>query len=128
MPERVRMALIGCGNMGRNHLRDILKQQDTTEIVALCDIAPEAIEKAAEIFDQAGVPMPPSEPRLDRLLANHALDAVFIVPPTRFTSVRPGPVWRRVLDVLLEKPMVMNAQGRRSASLRHAIGQASSSP
>ncbi len=81
MPERVRMALIGCGNMGRNHLRDILKQQDTTEIVALCDIAPEAIEKAAEIFDQAGVPMPPSEPRLDRLLANHALDAVFIVSP-----------------------------------------------
>jgi len=110
MPGRVRMALIGCGNMGRNHLRDILKQQDTTEIVALCDIAPEAIEKAAEIFEQASVPMPPSEPSLDRLLANHGLDAVFIVTPHAVHFGQARACLEAGLDVLLEKPMVMNAQ------------------
>ena len=34
MAKRVRMAIIGCGGMGRNHLRNLLKQTDTTEIVA----------------------------------------------------------------------------------------------
>ena len=92
-PERVRMYFIGCGNMGRNHLRDILKQQDTTEIVALCDIAPERPRKLPRSSTRQAC-RSPSEPS-PIALANHALDAVFIVTHTRFTSIRPGPIWRR---------------------------------
>jgi predicted dehydrogenase len=50
MTQKVRMALIGCGGMGRNHLRNILLQTETTEIVAFCDISPESLDRAAEIF------------------------------------------------------------------------------
>lgn len=114
MKQRVRMALIGCGNMGRNHLRDILKQQDTTEIVALCDIAPEAVDKAAEIFAQAGVEPPPNEPDLSRLLAHYALDAAFIVTPHVVHFGQAQACMEAGVDVLLEKPMVMTAQEARS--------------
>ena len=114
MTQRVRMALIGCGNMGRNHLRDILRQQETTEIVALCDIAPEAIDKATEIFEGAGIEPPRNEPDLSRLLVDQDLDAVFIVTPHAVHFEQARACLEAGVDVLLEKPMVMTAQEARS--------------
>ncbi len=124
MTARVRMALVGCGGMGRNHLRSILKQTDTTEIVAICDISPESVSKAAAIFDEAEVAMPPNEPKLDRLLANHALDAIFVVTPHAVHYEQAIAGLEAGVDVLLEKPMVMNAQqARRLIDTRDRTGK-----
>ena len=114
MSERVQMAIIGCGGMGRNHLRDILKQRDTTEITALCDISPDSVSEAEKIFVQAGVPMPPVEPDLDVLLATYDLDAAFVVTPHAVHFGQAKACLEAGLDVLLEKPMVMNAVEARS--------------
>ncbi len=114
MSERVQMAIIGCGGMGRNHLRDILKQRDTTEIAAICDISPDSVSEAEKIFVQAGVPMPPVEPDLDVLLATYDLDAAFVVTPHAVHFGQAKACLEAGLDVLLEKPMVMNAVEARS--------------
>ncbi|MBN2389846.1 MAG: Gfo/Idh/MocA family oxidoreductase, partial [Anaerolineae bacterium] len=114
MTQKVRMTLIGCGGMARHHLRNILLQSATTEIVALCEPSPEALAATAEIFTLNDVPAPPNEPDLDRLLATYALDAVFIITPHAYHHDQAVACLEAGVDVLLEKPMVMNAAEARS--------------
>ena len=70
MPPKVptRVAMIGCGGMARHHIEDILQQQKTTTITAMCEPSPAAYELAADLFDQAGLRVPPNQPDLEKLL------------------------------------------------------------
>ncbi len=114
MRKPVRAAVIGCGNMGRHHIRNILKQTDTTEIAALCDPLPMAIEETAKLFARAGQALPPDEPDLQRLLADYDVDAAFIVTPHALHHDQAKACLEAGVDVLLEKPMAMNATEARS--------------
>ncbi len=114
MAKPVRMAMIGCGGMARHHLRNILLQTDTTEIAALCEPSPVALAETTKVFSAAGVEVPPNEPDLQTLLADHALDAAFIITPHALHHDQAKACLEAGLDVLLEKPMVMNAEEARS--------------
>jgi len=107
----VRVAMIGCGGMGRYHLRNMLEQLDTTRIAMLCEPAPDAYAAAAALFEETGLIAPPNEPQLDRLLSRHAhqLDAAFIITPHALHHDQTLACLQAGLDVLLEKPMAMNA-------------------
>src|SRR6478672_2335527 len=51
--DRIRIALIGCGGMGRGDLKDFLRVKNV-ECVALCDVDDSQIAKAAkEILEPA---------------------------------------------------------------------------
>ncbi len=100
--------------MARHHLRNILLQTETTEIVALCEPSPEALTATAEIFAANEMPVPPNEPNLAKLLANYDLDAVFIVTPHALHHDQAQACLEAGVDVLLEKPMVMNTDEARS--------------
>jgi predicted dehydrogenase len=104
-----RVAIIGCGGMGRHHIRQIIKQQETTKIVVLCDPAETAYQASVKIFADAGLKPPPNQPDLNRLLQEYTLDAIFIVTPHVFHYEQARAGLEAGLDVLLEKPMVMNA-------------------
>jgi predicted dehydrogenase len=112
--QPVRTAIIGCGGMARHHLRSILKQTATTEIVALCEPSPAALAETAEVFAAADVPVPPNEPDLTELLSAYVPDAVFIVTPHVYHYPQARACLEAGVDVLLEKPMVMNADEARS--------------
>jgi predicted dehydrogenase len=114
MTKLVRMAVIGCGNMGRHHLRSILQQTDTTEIAVLCDPAPAAIDESAKVFAEAGQALPAVEPDLQKLLADYDVDAVFIVTPHALHHDQAKACLEAGVDVLVEKPMAMNAAEARS--------------
>lgn len=107
----VRTAIIGCGGMARHHIRRMLKQPDTTRITALCEPSPEACELTAALFQEAGLEPPPNQPDLERLLVDWAdeLDAAFIITPHAYHHDQTVACMQAGLDVLLEKPMVMNA-------------------
>ncbi len=107
----VRMAMIGCGGMARHHLAQILRHQDTTEVVAVCEPSPAAYGLLCEIFEDAGLPPPPNEPDLATLLSTRRgeLDAAFIVTPHVYHHDQAAACMEAGLDVLLEKPMVMTA-------------------
>jgi predicted dehydrogenase len=106
----VRLVMVGCGIMARHHARQILKQQETTRIAMLCEPSPQAHQAMVEVFAEAGLPAPPNEPDLDRLLVHHAdeLDAAFIITPHALHHDQAKACLEAGLDVLLEKPMVMN--------------------
>ena len=108
----VRLAMIGCGGMARHHARQILKQQETTRIAMLCEPSPSAYQAMADVFAEAGLPAPPNEPDLDRLLARHGdeLDAAFIITPHALHHAQAKACMEAGLDVLLEKPMVMSGE------------------
>ena len=114
MSERVRVAMVGCGGMARHHLRNMLKQTDTTEIAALCEPSPAACEETAKVFAEAGVALPPNEPDLVTLLRDYDLDAAFIITPHAVHYEQAKACLEAGLDVLLEKPMVMNATEARA--------------
>ncbi len=105
----LKTAIIGAGGMARYHIQNMLKQADTTEISVLCEPSAVQFEASAQIFRAAGLEPPPNEPNLDRLLADYELDAAFIITPHAYHHDQTVACMERGLDVLLEKPMVMNA-------------------
>ncbi len=107
----VRMAMVGCGGMARHHVTRILQQQATTQIVATCEPSAAAYAAFCQVFEEAGVTPPPNEPDLEKLLQDYAgrLDAVFIITPHAMHHDQAKACMEAGVDVLLEKPMVMNA-------------------
>jgi predicted dehydrogenase len=107
----VRAAVVGTGGFGRYHIRHMLQQQDTTQITVVCEPSEEAYMQAAALFTAAGLQPPPNEPDFDTFLANHAasLDAALIVTPHARHHDQVKACLEAGLDVLVEKPMVMNA-------------------
>lgn len=112
---KTRTLVIGTGAMSRHHIDRMLRQQDTTEIVALCDPSPQQLALAAAVFDKAGLPVPATGPELEPLLKEFQgeLDAALIVTPHAFHLKQATACLESGLDVLLEKPMVMNAREAR---------------
>lgn len=108
--EQVKVALIGSGGMARHHIKLMLKQQDTTQITAISEPSPLMYELAAQLFSEAGLTPPPNEPDLNKLLAKEGenLDAAFIITPHSQHHDQAKACMEAGLDVLLEKPMVVN--------------------
>ena len=103
-----RVAIIGCGGMARHHINQMLKQTSTTWISVLCDPDERAYAAAAALFEEAGLEPPPNQPDLDRLLNEYVLDSAFIITPHAFHLKQATACLQAGLDVLLEKPMVID--------------------
>jgi len=105
-----KIALIGAGGMARHHLE--LMVEKGAEITVICEPSGNNYELAVERLQELGAPPPPNEPNLPDLLDKYAsnLEAVFIVSPHAFHYTQAKMCMEAGLDVLLEKPMVMNAQ------------------
>jgi len=112
----VQVAMVGCGGMGRYHIAKMVQQTDTTRIAVLCEPDEGAYRAAAAQFREAGLEPPPNQPDLPRLLDDFAgqLDAAFIVTPHAQHHDQTIACLEAGLDVLLEKPMAMNAAEARS--------------
>jgi predicted dehydrogenase len=108
MNSPVRVAIIGCGNMARHHIRLMLQQRETTQITVLCEPCESQLQRTAAVFEAAGVEVPPNQPDLAKLLVDYPLDAAFIITPHVFHFEQAKACLEAGLDVLLEKPMVMN--------------------
>ncbi len=102
--------------MARWHMRSMLQQQDTTHIAVVSEPSAAAYADTCDLFTQAGLEPPPNQPDLAHLLAEHRaqLDAAFIVTPHALHHDQAKACLEAGLDVLLEKPMAMNATEARS--------------
>ena len=123
---KTRVAMVGCGKMGRNHIKRMLKQQDTTRIIAVCEPAEVVYESVCEVFVEEGLTPPPNQPDLRKLIEDYGtqLDAVFIITPHAYHFEQAKLCLEAGLDVLLEKPMVVTAQEARDLiEVRDRTGQ-----
>ncbi len=104
-----RTALIGAGGMARHHLP--LMIESGADIRVVCEPDSNNYELALARLEELGAPTPPNEPELAEMLENYAdeLDAVFIITPHNLHHDHAKMCMEAGLDVLLEKPMVMNA-------------------
>ena len=68
--SKTRTVMIGCGGMARHHIRNMLKMQATTTISVVCEPSAQAYEETAAMFEEAGVPVPPNQPDLAKLLSD----------------------------------------------------------
>lgn len=105
----VRTLLIGAGGMARSHLP--LMIQHGAQIVAVCEPSQEQYALTCERLDSLEHPLPPNQPDLTQLLVDFAgqLDVAFIITPHSLHHAQTKACLEAGLDVLLEKPMVMNA-------------------
>ncbi|MBO0930294.1 Gfo/Idh/MocA family protein [Fibrella aquatilis] len=81
---KVRLAFIGVGLRGRNHLEQALYRPDV-EVTALCDIDPNAIAQANAMIEKAGRKAPPAYTKGNeaflQLLKRDDIDGVIIATP-----------------------------------------------
>ena len=105
-----RTAIIGCGGMARNHIRNILEDPRGTSIDVVCEPMTENYEATAQLFANFGHKPPPNVPDLQMCLDQHRqdLDAVFIVTPHSMHYDHCVMCLDAGLEVLVEKPMVVN--------------------
>jgi predicted dehydrogenase len=89
----------------------MLEQTDTTSIDYVCEPDANAYEATCELFEKAKLPIPVNEPDISMFLLKYAdkLDVALIVTPHNVHFEQAKACMEAGLDVLLEKPMVMNA-------------------
>ncbi len=102
-----RVALIGLGAMGRNHLR-VLSDLDGVQLVAVCDQDGKAVEAASAKHSVHGYRS------WDEMLEREKLDAAVVALPTGFHAQAGLAVLERGLHVLIEKPIASSLdEGRK---------------
>lgn len=100
--EKLRVAVIGAGNMGKNHLRNYSLLPEV-QLVALADISPSTKSLAEEYnIDYFS--------DFKEMLDTCRPDAVSIVVPTPFHSVVATEVIGRGIHCLLEKPIASTVE------------------
>jgi predicted dehydrogenase len=97
--------------MSRHHLKPMVEKG--AGILVICEPSPEAYEATVKKLAELGITAPPpNEPVLEEMLNKYAqdLEVALIVTPHAYHYAQAKICMEAGLDVLLEKPMVMNAQ------------------
>jgi UDP-N-acetyl-2-amino-2-deoxyglucuronate dehydrogenase len=95
----IRFALVGCGRISGNHLEALRQHAGRADLVAVCDIRPEALAAAVAKTGARGFGS------LDDLLAHSDADIVVLATPSGLHPRQAMQVARAGRHVLTEKPM-----------------------
>ena len=97
--RKLRLALVGCGRISKNHIEALKQHADRAEWVAVCDTHSESLVRAAA---DTGAPGYSS---LDDLLASSRPDLVVLATPSGLHPQQAIRVAQAGCHVLSEKPM-----------------------
>ena len=97
--RKIRMALVGCGRISEKHIEALAHHSDRAELVAVCDVEPNALQAAVERTGARGFRS------LDALLAGSDADAVVLATPSGMHADQGIQVAQAGLHVVSEKPM-----------------------
>ena len=104
--NKLRIAVIGCGAICPNHIRAI--KQSKNEIIALCDIIPDAARKIAERFELGDLPIYTD---YKEMLDKEKPDVVHICTPHYLHPEMCVEALGRDINVLCEKPIAISIDG-----------------
>jgi len=108
--DRIRVALIGCRNMGYSNVTQFIQQPDV-DLVALCDIDENILnQRAADITKfayehQLNIPKPALFGVFRKVLDLKDLDAVIVATPDHWHALITIMACQAGKDVYVEKPM-----------------------
>ncbi|MFN9089513.1 MAG: Gfo/Idh/MocA family protein [Gemmatimonadaceae bacterium] len=97
----IRLALVGCGRISRNHF-DVIARNPDLQLVSVCDLVRERAEQAGTEF---GVPAYTS---LEQMLAEVPSDAVVVATPSGLQPQHGRVAARAGRQVISEKPMAIS--------------------
>ncbi len=122
---RVHAALLGCGGRALSeHIPSFIRDVPRTAVLGLCDPDPHAVQRARQAFEQAGAPVPSVFSHEDELLAGlgSRLDALVIASPPAVHHRQVDTALEHRIDILVEKPAVMNHAEAESLLKRNIHG------
>jgi predicted dehydrogenase len=113
--SRVRIAVVGAGNWGRNHVRTVATLPEAT-LAAVCDIDPQRLQGVERLYPTARATTVLEE-------ALEVADAVVVASPAAAHAPIARAAIERGLPVLVEKPFALSSVEAESvASLADARG------
>lgn len=101
---KIRFALVGCGRISKNHLIAIQKFREDAELVAACDVDPEALKRVTTEFSVPGYS------NLNDLLKNSQFDVAVLCTPSGLHAEQAIAVLNSGRHVMTEKPMATQWQ------------------
>jgi len=112
--ERVRLALVGVGGRGMQHLGPLLQMRDVCEVAALCDVDENVIARAAKYIEDKSGKKPAYVKDYRKLLEDKSIDAVSIATPHHWHALQALWAIQAEKDAYVEKPVSHNVwEGRK---------------
>ena len=117
---KVRSIVVGTGGFARYHIRAMMDMKRTTCIAGFVEPAEASRTATAALFSEKGITSPPFYTTVGELIKTQgAADAAVICSPHKFHFENAKACLQSGMDVLIEKPMVMNgAEAQRLIELR----------
>jgi len=97
--RKIKIAVVGCGRISRNHFGSIEKHSDEIELVALCDIDPAVLAEHAEKYKV------PAYRDMEAMLQKEQIDLVALCTPSGTHPDQTVLAARHKVHVMTEKPM-----------------------
>ncbi len=104
--ERLRVGVIGCGGMAKNHMRNLVKmrESDNVEVIAVCDVYEKRLEQGAALTGGK------KYRDYRRLLEDKDIDYVLIATPEHWHYQMAVDALGAGKHVYCEKPMTQTAE------------------
>jgi predicted dehydrogenase len=105
--DRVRVACIGIGGRGKDHIRGY-SNLDNVEIAAICDVDDSHVAAGLKQLEGLGKPKPQTYADIRKLLEDKSIDAISISTPNHWHTLMT--IWscQAGKDVYVEKPCAHN--------------------
>jgi UDP-N-acetyl-2-amino-2-deoxyglucuronate dehydrogenase len=97
--RKIRVGLVGCGRISKNHFGSIEKHASDFELTAVCDVAPAALQAHTAQYQVPGYA------RMSDMLAKEQLDLVALCTPSGLHPQQAILAAQHGVHVLTEKPM-----------------------
>lgn len=97
--RKIRMAIVGCGRISKNHFNSIQVHENELELIAICDINADTMKEHAERYNVPGYLY------IEELLQTEKPDIVVLCTPSGLHSDQAQLAARYGVNVMTEKPM-----------------------
>jgi UDP-N-acetyl-2-amino-2-deoxyglucuronate dehydrogenase len=102
--RKIRIAIVGCGRISKNHFGSLEKHAEHLELAAICDIDPVALVSHREKYRV------PAYTHLEDMLKDQQLDLVALCTPSGLHPDQAAMAARYGVNVMTEKPMATRWQ------------------
>lgn len=102
--RKIRIGVVGCGRISRNHFAAIEQHSEAIELAAICDV------DAAVLAEHAAQFSVPAYAQMEAMLQEESLDLVVLCTPSGLHPQQTILAARRQMHVMTEKPMATRWQ------------------
>ncbi len=102
--RKIRLAIVGCGRISKDHFGSIEKHADNIELAAVCEIDPRSLAEHAEKYKVPGYLL------LEDMLKTEQLDLVALCTPSGIHPDQAAMAAKYGINVMTEKPMATRWQ------------------